>query len=248
MFGLLTRSRRPALPAVPRPVRPSLEWLEARDCPSVVTLNVQYNAGKTITLYGEVMAGGGAGSSSPGMGSSTPGMGSSTQSLGSMSSSPPPGLPGVTVAFSKSATGSVTTDCNGDFSFTTQANSLGEVDAATTDGLSNTASVVLSSSAPVLSNFKAYQEGTSNYWDVIGHVTDGNFMAAGLTVLINGSPVTINNGGQGQQANVKANGDFDLCVKLNGTSSDNGNVDGLVTDAWGLKSNDPSTTIWQPGT
>ncbi|HZY85323.1 MAG TPA: hypothetical protein VFE78_10865 [Gemmataceae bacterium] len=240
MLRLLTRSRRPALPAAPRPVRPSLEWLEARDCPSTVTLNVEYNVGKTITLYGEVTAGGVAGSS-------TPGMGNTTQLLGSMSSAPA-GLPGVSVAFRGSATGSATTDANGDFTFTTQATSLGEVAAATTDGQSNTASVVLSSSAPVISNFKAYQEGTSNYWDVIGHVTDGNFMAAGLTILINGSPVTINNGGQGQKATVNANGDFDLCVKLNGTGSDNGNIDALVTDAWGKLSNEPSATIWQPGT
>ena len=57
MLGLLTRSRRPARPAAsPRPVRPCLERLEARDCPSYVGLNVAYGAGKQITLYGTVMS------------------------------------------------------------------------------------------------------------------------------------------------------------------------------------------------
>jgi hypothetical protein len=50
MFGLLTRKKK-VRPAV-RHVRPRLEVLEDRAVPSTVTLNVSYNAGKSITLTG----------------------------------------------------------------------------------------------------------------------------------------------------------------------------------------------------
>jgi hypothetical protein len=234
MFGLLTRSRRPAPPVAHRPIRPSLEVLETRDCPSTLTLNVAYGVGKAITLYGQVTAGA--------AGSSTPGFGGGSQPLGGGSQ---PGVPGATVAFSRSATGSATTDANGNFVFTTQAASLGEVDAATTDGQSNTASVVLSA-APNISNFKATEEGPTNYWDITGSVTDGKFSVAALTaVQIHGSPVTIYNGGQGLTASVDGSENFCLVVKLNGTINDNGNIDAQFTDAWGQKSNDPTYTINQ---
>jgi hypothetical protein len=232
MLGLLNRSRRPARPA-PRPVRPCLEGLEARDCPSYLGLNVSYGSGKQITLYGTLMSASFSGSSTPGLGGQTGAGGSAA---------------GVTVAFSGSASGSVTTDSNGNFKYTINALSLGEVDAATTDGKSNVAKVVLASSAPVISGFMATEEGNTNYWNITGHVTDGNFSAAGLVVHINGSPVTINYGGQGLSATVDASDNFNLCVCLNGTSSDNGNIDASVTDAWGLESNDPIFAIMQPNT
>src|SRR5438309_1278051 len=116
MLGLLTHSRRPARPASPRPVRPCLERLEARDCPSYVGLNVAYAAGKQITLYG---------------------------------------------------------------------------------------------TAP---------------------------------------PVTMDNNGQGLSVRVDSSGNFDLCVHLNGTSSDNGNIMASCTDAWGMQSNTPIYDIMQFGT
>ena len=234
MLGLLTRSRRPARPASPaspRPVRPCLESLEARDCPSFVTLNVAYGAGQQITLYGTLMSA---------AGSSTPGFGSQQSMSGAVA--------GGTIAFSGSAAGTVTTDCNGNFAYTTNALSLGEVDAATTDGQSNVAKVVLASSAPVISNFKAVEEGNTRYWDITGHVTDGNFSAAGLVVHLTGAPVTVYNGGQGLNTTVDSNGNFDLCVCLNGTGTDNGGVYATTTDAWGMESNMPMWTIMQPGT
>lgn len=227
MLGLLTRSRRPARPASPRPVRPCLEWLEARDCPSYVGLNVAYGAGKQITLYGTVMSGGATGNSTPGMGGP---------------------VAGLTVAFSGSAVGAAVTDSNGNFVYRTNALSLGEVDAATTDGQSNVAKVVLSSSPPYITGFAATEEGNTNYWDITGHVSDGNFSAAGLTVRITGSPVTINNNGQGLSVTVDSCGNFDLCVRLNGTSSDNGNIMASCTDAWGMNSNTPIYDITQFGT
>jgi hypothetical protein len=242
MLGLLTRSRRPTSPRAPRSCRPSLEALELRDCPSTLTLNVAYGAGKSVTLYGQVTAGGAVGSSTPGFG------GMSQLAPGGASSAA--GVAGATVVFHGAATGLVTADSNGQFSFTTQAVSLGgEVDASTTDGQSNTASVLLSGGAgPVISNFRATQEGTSSWWDITGTVSDGNFNAAGLTVQVHGSPVSICNGGQGISGTVGADDTFCLVVKLNGTSSDNGTIDALVTDAWGRQSNDPMWTINQPGT
>jgi len=223
MIGLLTRSRRPARPAPRRPVVPSLEWLESRDCPSTLTLNVSYGSGKTITLSGDVSGG----SCSPSLGG---------------------GLGVTNVVFRGSALGVTPVDGTGHFSYTTQALSLGEVDAVTSDGQSNTASVILSTSAPVVSNFKAVQEGNTNYWDISGHVTDGNFSAADLTVHITGAPATVDNNGAGRYAMVDSSGDFDLLVRLNGTGTDNGSIYAECTDAWGLESNDPSWTILQQNT
>src|SRR5207248_1345457 len=82
--------------------------------------------------------------------------------------------------------------------------------------------VVLSSGPPFINGFAATEEGNTNYWDIIGHVSDGNFSAAGLTVQITGSPVSINNNGQGLGVTVDSCGNFDLCVRLTGNSSDNG--------------------------
>jgi hypothetical protein len=235
MLGLLTRSRRPARTA-PRSFRPSLERLETRDCPSALTLNVTYGAGRQITLSGQVTSGQtGGGLTSAG-----------NNFIGPVQNT---GMSGVTVVFRGSASGSAVSDPNGNFSLTTNASNLGEVNAVTSDGQSNTASVFLSQGGgPVISNFAATEEGNSHYWDITGHVTDGNFSAQGLTVLIGGAPVTINNSGQGRSAAVDAAGNFDLCICLNGTSSDNGNISAMVADAWGLQSNQPITTIMQPGT
>jgi hypothetical protein len=195
-----------------------------------LTLNVAYGAGRQVTLSGQVSAA--AGNSSPGF-------------VGPVQSVP---MSGVTVVFHGAASGSAITDPNGNFALTTNASGLGEVDAGTADGQSNMASVVLSSSAPFISNFAAFEEGSTHVWDITGHVTDGNFSAQGLTVLIGGSPVTIYYNGQGRSATVDAYGNFDLCISLNGTSSDNGNISAMVTDAWGLQSNQPITGIMQPGT
>ncbi len=223
MLGLLTRSRRPAPPAARRPVLPSLEWLESRDCPSALTLNVSYGSGRTITLFGNVSGG----NCSPSLGG---------------------GSGPATVVFSGSATGSAPVDGFGNFKYTTQAQSLGEVDAVTSDGESNKASVFLSSGPPVISNFKAVEFGNTNYWDITGHVTDGSFSAAGLTVQISGVPVTIDNNGAGRYAVVDSNGNFDVQVCLNGTVTDNGSIYADCTDAWNFQSNDPSWTIMQPNT
>jgi hypothetical protein len=200
--------------------------LETRDCPSSITLNVAYGAGRTVTLYGQVTTG-----------NCTPGLTGSP--LG-------PGVAGAGVAIWGAAKGSVSTDANGNFSLTTQASSLGEVDAATTDGQSNTAKVPLSAGPPLISGFAAWEEGSTNYWDIVGHVTDGNFSAAGLSVAINGSPVTIYNGGAGLGATVDGFQNFLLVVKLNGTASDNGSIDAVTTDAWGQQSNTALSSIMQP--
>jgi hypothetical protein len=231
MFGLVNRTRRPTLPVARHAFRPSLEALEARDCPSFVTLNVAYGAGRTVTLYGHV---------SPGAGNSTPGY--SAAPMGSSN------LGGVGVNIWGAAKGAVPVDANGNYSLTTQATKLDEVDAATTDGLSNTASLILSGGPPFIGNFAAHEEGNTNNWDITGNVTDGNFSAAGLSVQINGQPVTISNGGQGQSTSVQLDGSFFLTVKLNGTNSDNGVIYAQTTDLWGYKSNQPMCEIYQPGT
>jgi hypothetical protein len=158
------------------------------------------------------------------------------------------GMSGVTVLFRGSVKGSATTDADGNYSLTTNARILGEVEAATADGSSNTASVILSGGPPVIGDFEATQQGNTNYWTITGHVTDGNFSAQGLTVHINGSPVTVDNSGQGRKVTVGDNGNFLLRIRLNGTSSDNGVIHAQTTDLWGYKSNERFATIRQPGT
>jgi hypothetical protein len=55
MFAFLTRSRRPAARSVP--VRPRLEGLESRFCPSSLTLNYSYGSQTTVNFYGQYSGG-----------------------------------------------------------------------------------------------------------------------------------------------------------------------------------------------
>jgi hypothetical protein len=54
MFGLLTRPRGYTRARSPRPVRLGLERLETRDCPSTLTAQVTYGAGRSITIAGHL--------------------------------------------------------------------------------------------------------------------------------------------------------------------------------------------------
>jgi hypothetical protein len=146
MFGLFTRAARQAAPATTRFVRPTLEALEARDCPSTITLSITgYAANKVVTAGGQV------------------------------ADTPNPGGLTVNLTLGGQAWCSTTTDANGNWSISATASSLGQITAATGDGQSNTASAMLTDSQrPVIDAFDCVSEG--NQWVLFtGHVTDANY-------------------------------------------------------------------------
>jgi streptogramin lyase len=162
-----------------------------------ISLSVSYLTGTTVTLSGQVTA------DAPG---------------------------GLTVDFTGQVVGSVVTNADGTFSGTFQATGLGSVSATTTDAhglVSNTATIVLTANAPVITNFAATAEG-SNIWTFSGTVTDQT--PAGMVVTFGGLPSLV-----GQTAIVQANGTFELTVSLQ--AGEEGTATAQTIDAWGLVSN-----------
>jgi virginiamycin B lyase len=171
------------------------------EAPPSISLSVAYGTGKTVTLSGQVT------DSAPG---------------------------GLTVTFSGQVTGSVVTNADGSFSGTFTASGLGAVQATTTDGeglVSNPATVTLSSTPPVISNFTG---GTNiaQIWTFTGTVTAPN--APGLVVTFSGIPAVT-----GKTATVQANGTFELSVFI--PAGQDGTVAVQTTDAWGQLSNE---SLW----
>jgi hypothetical protein len=150
---------------------------------------------------------------------------------------------GLTVWIGGAATGSTITDANGNFSVTLTAASLGTVTATTVNSwgmFSNTASVVLTDTQPVIQNF--YCTVLPDGWYQFSGQVVGNNLA-GLTVYFGGVPVSLQN----QKATVLADGTFTLQLQLNGTPSDNGTVTANVTDWWGLAANTAYCDVQQTG-
>jgi hypothetical protein len=54
MLGLFSSPRKRRAPYGRRSVRPELEWLETRDCPSTLSMSVTYGAQRSITLSGQL--------------------------------------------------------------------------------------------------------------------------------------------------------------------------------------------------
>lgn len=232
MLGLFSR-RRPSVSPPSRRIRPVLERLEVRDCPSTtssdtlwyilntqpaatsstavaptITLSVTYNQKRSVTLTGQVT------DAQPG---------------------------GLRVTFSGQMTGTTVTDANGNYSYTADAAGLGTVSAQVTDaaGLtSNIAQVSLTSNSPVITNFHA-TAGLLGSYTFSGIVTDES--PNGLVVTFGGNPVSVT----GKTAMVNADGSFSLTVTLNGLSTDNGTVTAQTADWWGLQSNIATCTVMQ---
>jgi hypothetical protein len=203
MLSLLRRPSRKQAPSSPRPVRLFLEALEGRDCPSTITLNVTYAANRQVILSGQVAASG------------------SGARAGSDTS-------GVTVQISGAASGTTTTNSGGSYSVTLTANSLGQVQAKTTDGLSNTATAILTVGTPVIQNFGA-TKGLLNYYTFSGQVTGD--VTGGMVITFGGQSTTMD----GRTAAVDANGYFSITVQI--PSNDLGTVSATAMDWWGLSSN-----------
>jgi hypothetical protein len=210
MFGLFSPKARKAAPA-PRSVRPTLEALEARDCPSTISLSASYAPNKTATFSGQV-----TNTSSPG------------------------GLQ-VQLYMNGYAWCWTTTDANGNYSFTKQVPCLGTVTAATADGQSNTAQLVLSdSTAPSITNFAA-AEHPDHIFVLTGTVSDPNYQ--GMVIYFGGQPVDIN----GKNATVDSSGNFTLVVQLDGKPDDNGWASATAMDWWGLTSSQQWAGVYQTG-
>ncbi len=138
---------------------------------------------------------------------------------------------GLTVALSGViGNHNVTTDSNGNFTLTTQANSLGVVTAHTTDSAghgSNTASVTLTSAPPVICGLIVEQVG-ENMFKISGTVSDES--PGGLVVHLTSSV-------QQFQLNIVVNPDGSFCETV--TIEDPnacGTIYAQVIDWWGLPS------------
>ena len=208
MIGL---RRRPSLqpnPAPRRPVRPSLEALESRCSPSTITLNVAYVANQQVTLSGMVVLG-----------------------VADMRSGP---VGGLTVQISGAATGTATTDPVGNYSVTLTASRLGQVQAKTSDGQSNTATATLTASTPVILNFGYVKEDNNFYvfsGQVIGDVTQG------MAITFSGQSRAM----QGKTCTVGPDGWFTITVQI--APTDLGTVGATATDWWGNNSELVSTLL-----
>jgi hypothetical protein len=245
MFTLFNRGQsRPRT----RLVRPTLEALEARDCPSTFgtqpgqelwyLLNTAPASGLNIKVQPALGGGGGGGGdSSPILTLSVTYNAKTSVTLSGKVTDDLASVAGLTVTFSGEAGGSATTDSNGNFSYTTNASGLGVVSAVTSnaDGASNTATVTLSVPAPVISNFSAVQQ--SGYQFVFSGIV-GAQTAAGLTITFGGLASL-----SGQTATVASNGSFQLVVRLRSDGSDNGSATAQTTDWWGQASNIATTWI-----
>jgi hypothetical protein len=174
MFGLFTRPARKTAPATTRFVRPTLESLEARDCPSTISSAISlsitgYAANKTVTAGGKV------------------------------TNTPTPGGLTVQLNLGGQAWCSTTTDANGNWSISAPAPSLGTITATTTDGQSNTAQAALAAQAPVLAVLNFVAQG--NHWVTIsGHVNDNNYQGevvqfSGYVHTLNGQTAPVNSNG-----------------------------------------------------
>ena len=117
---------------------------------------------------------------------------------------------GETVNISGATKGAVTTDSNGNFSFTMATADLGTVDVSTTDlwGMtSNTAEVAADTLPPEITSFTVVQ-GANNLWILQGTVVAEN--PQGMTVTFGGMQVL-----NGLTTTVAADGTFSIVVTIN---------------------------------
>jgi hypothetical protein len=133
------------------------------------------------------------------------------------------------ISISGVAAGTPVTDSSGNFSLTTTASALGEVDATETDlwgQASNTATVMVSSTAPVIQDFAAVNS-IGNMWIFTGRVVDNH--PEGLVIRFGGIAGLV-----GRTVTVRADGTFSLtCMLPAGT---HGTASAITTGWWGQDS------------
>lgn len=244
MFRWMSRARtgRPSPSARPSGrVRPALEMLEGRDCPSIGmqpndALWYALNTAPPPVVQVPVMTphdnfGGGGGASGPVMTLSISYNGQTSVTLSGVVTDNSASVSGLAVTFTGEVSASTVTNSSGYFSMTTNAAGLGNITATTTDafGLTGSSSVTVSSQAPAISNFQ-WVQGANYTFTFTATVTDAS--PSGLTVTFGGIPSLAN-----QTATVQSNGSVELIVQLNSNGSDNGTASAQVTNWWGLTSN-----------
>ncbi len=138
-------------------------------------------------------------------------------------SGPSGALANQTINLGGVVNGTATTDANGDYSVTLTVSQLGQVTAASADGLSNTATATLTSQAPTIMSFDATCEG-GGVWEftgtVMGAPTQGEVVNLGGIPALNGVSV-----------NVNPNGSFTVFATV---SSGNGGIaTAEAVDWWG---------------
>jgi hypothetical protein len=139
-----------------------------------------------------------------------------------------------TINFGGAVSGTATTNSQGQYSVTLKASQLGQVTAASADGLSNTAQAMLMAGmAPTITNFSAVPEG-GGLWLFTGQVTGAPTQGEvinfdGLTALA------------GKSCNVNPNGTFSYYCYI--PSGQGGLAVADAVDWWGDTSSDATTTV-----
>ncbi len=102
------------------------------------------------------------------------------------------------INFSGAVSGTTTTNSQGGYSITLTAMQLGQVNAVSADGLSNTAQYTLIGGSPTISDFEAMPEG-GGLWAFSGSVsgapTQGEVVNFGGIPALNGQSVSVNSDG-----------------------------------------------------
>lgn len=168
MFGLLRKKKPRSSPkSTGYRIRPFLERLEARDCPSapqITAFSALVQQGHTVLLGGTV----------------------SDDNPAS-----------VSLSFSGVAGGSTMADSSGNFQLQTQASALGTVYVVGLDAdgqSSNTAQAVLSVPAPIFTTFTVAQSGPNRQVTVSGQVSSGAGLTVTLSGVVSASVTTGSNG------------------------------------------------------
>jgi hypothetical protein len=199
MFGLSIRAPRAHKPFSRRSVRPFLERLEDRLSPSTITA-VTENLTMNVTYQPNKQV----------------------QLAGQLTSNIGP-VVGQAIDFSGAVNGTTTTGSNGYYRVTLPASQLGQVNAVSADGLSNTATATLVNGSPTISNFTATPEG-GGMWLFSGTVT--NAPTQGEVVHLSGITAL-----QNAQVNVNPDGTFDYYAIV--SSGQGGWADAEAVDWWG---------------
>jgi hypothetical protein len=164
MLGL--RNRSPRTPkSAPVSVRPYLESLEERLCPTITNalyLSVTYAPNQQVILHGQLM--------------------------GDHNT-------GQTINLGGAVNGTAMTDGQGNYSVTLKASQLGQVTASEANGQSNPASATLTSQVPTISSFTATCEGGGVWMfrgSVTGAPTQGEVVNLGGIPALDDQSVNVN--------------------------------------------------------
>jgi hypothetical protein len=237
MFGFCSPTKKaPARPAR----RPSLESLEARDCPSTFAATLLL----PVDLYGAYASQQSNGAAGPLVvkESHTYGSSHNVNVSGSVSG---PGAGGSLIEFEGPIDGVTTANADGTFSFTAPASYLGNLMVGAVNGgrvSSNVLQDAIADVAPTIVNFTCTKLNSTTYQ----FTAQVNYQApaAGLMVSFGGGPLMLQN----EAATVQTNGDLytvTLTVDSTNGAADTGTATAqVVSDWWGLSSNVASVDVW----